>query len=403
MTEAITAASIRCRNDLKMAESLLADPLIRRVNEQIARHEKDNPASLRRRLLATSVRLSRRMAPDLHAMIHDCVQRLDIRIEPELYAFASPQFNAMCFKPEENRLFVMFSSSLIESFDPGELKFVAGHELAHHAYRHHDVPIGLVLQGNARPDPKLALSLFTWSRYAEISADRAGAHCAQDIESVSRALFKLASGLSGRTIDFHLEDFLAQVDDMQVISQKPGEGAPPEDWFSTHPFSPLRVKALELFDQSEFARTGGMSADALEEGVQSLMGLMDPSYVQGRTKQAEAMRRLLFAGAVLIGAADGEMSPEEIEIFERFFGAGSYREGLDAEALRTSLPERIRQVLEQASPSQAMQVLRDLCLLARAEGHTTPRERELLMEIAAGLGLAEAIIDNTLCAEFEPD
>lgn len=403
MIQKLTATSIRCRNDTKMAQTLLDDPLIKRVNEQIARLEKDNPTSLRRRLLATSVRLSDRMAKDLHTSTRDCAQRLDISIEPELYVFASPQFNAMCFKPEENRLFVMFSSSLIESFEPGELKFVVGHELAHHAYRHHDVPVGLVLQGSAHPDPKLALSLFTWSRYAEISADRAGAHCAQDIESVSRALFKLASGLTGKSIDFHLDDFLAQVDDMQVINQKPGEGAPPEDWFSTHPFSPLRVKALELFDQSVFARVDGISADALEEGVQALMGLMDPSYMQGRTKQAEAMRRLLFAGAVLIGLADGEMSAEEIEVFEQFFGAGSYKEGLDAEALRKTLPDRILQVREGASASQGMQVLRDLCLLARAEGHTTPKEREMLLHIADGLGLAEALVDNTLCAEFEPD
>ncbi|MCB1683798.1 MAG: M48 family metallopeptidase [Pseudomonadales bacterium] len=403
MPDQFNAASIRCINDRKMAESLLTDPLIRRVNEQIARHEEDNPSGLRRRLLSTSVRLSARMAPDLHEMARECVERLEIDIEPELYVFASPQFNAMCFKPEEKHLYVMFSSSLIEGFDENELKFVVGHELGHHAYRHHDIPIGLVLQGNARPDPKLALSLFTWSRYAEISADRAGAHCARDIKAVSRALFKLASGLTGTTIDFHLDDFLAQVDEMQVIDQKPGEGAPKEDWFSTHPFSPLRVKALELFDQSEFARPGGVSAEDLEQAVQRVMGLMDPNYMQGRTKADEAMRRLLFAGAVLIGLADGQASEAEVEVFEKFFGRGSLKEGLDVATLEKSLPERMRQVRETASPSQAMQVLRDLCLLARAEGHTTSREREVLMRIADGLGLAEAIVDSTLCAEFEPD
>jgi hypothetical protein len=149
-------------------------------------------------------------------------------VEPEpgaeLYAFASPQYNAMCFKPEDGRLFIMFASSLLEAFDEGELKFVLGHELGHHAYRHHDAPIGYILRGASRPDPRFALSLFTWSRYAEISADRAGAHCAQDLEVVARALFKLASGLSGSTIEFHLADFLNQADDMQVLDQEPGTG-----------------------------------------------------------------------------------------------------------------------------------------------------------------------------------
>ena len=403
MADPITAATIRCRNDLKLYETLLADPLVKRVNERIARHEQDNPMNLRRRLLATSVHLSERMAPDLHDMAVDCMDRLDLDIRPELYAYAGPQFNAMCMKPEEGRLFIMFSSALLEAFEADELKFVLGHELGHHAYQHHDIPIGIILRGGERPEPRLALSLFTWSRYAEISCDRAGAHCAGNMEVVGRALFKLASGLSGRTIDFNLQDFLAQVEQMQVIDQAPGEGAPQEDWFSTHPFSPLRVKAVALFQDSQFVRPDGMSAEALEEAVQQVRGLMDPSYLEGRSKAAVAMRRLLFAGTVLIGNADGEMSPEEIELFERFFGAGAYKDGFDLEALEASLAERIANVRDQASPSQAMQVLRDLCLVSRAEGHTTDSERALMLRVADGLGLAGAIVDRTLCADYDPD
>ena len=403
MSDPVTAASIRCRNDLKLYETLLADPLVRRVNERIAHNEQDNPISLRRRLLATSVRLSDRMAPDLHRMAEDCMARLDLDIRPELYGYPSPQFNAMCLKPEDGRLFIMFSSGLLETFESDELKFVLGHELGHHAYHHHDIPIGIILQGGERPEPRLALSLFTWSRYAEISCDRAGAHCADNFEAVGRALFKLASGLSGRTIEFNLEDFLDQVDEMQVISQSPGEGAPQEDWFSTHPFSPLRVKAVALFEASEFARSGGISAGDLEEAVQQVMGLMDPSYLEGRTRAAEAMRRLLFAGVLLIGNANGQMAPEEVALFERFFGSGSYRDGFDLSALEASLPERIRSVREQASAPQALQVLRDLCLVARAEGHTTVQEKAVMRRIAEGLGLAEAMVDRTLCTEYELD
>ena len=90
MADPVTAASIRCRNDLKLYETLLADPLVMRVNERIARHEQDNPMNLRRRLLATSVHLSERMAPDLHEMAVDCMDRLDLDIRPELYAYAGP-------------------------------------------------------------------------------------------------------------------------------------------------------------------------------------------------------------------------------------------------------------------------------------------------------------------------
>ena len=162
-----------------MFATLSEHPEVQKAYEAIARHEETTPSGIRRRLLATSVRLSPRMAPDVHRMADDCAERLQIGIPHELYAYAGPQFNAACFKPEDDRVCVMFSSGLLEAFEGTELKFVVGHELGHHVYRHHDIPIGLLLRGREKPDPRLALDLFSWSRYAEISADRAGAFCAQ--------------------------------------------------------------------------------------------------------------------------------------------------------------------------------------------------------------------------------
>ena len=114
------------------------------------------------------------MAPDIAMMADECIEMLGVKLPLELYVYSSPQFNAACFKPENERLYVMFSSSLLEGFTSSELKFVMGHELGHHVYDHHAIPIGYLLRGNQRPDPQLALELFAWSRYAEISADRAG-------------------------------------------------------------------------------------------------------------------------------------------------------------------------------------------------------------------------------------
>jgi tellurite resistance protein len=115
------------------------------------------------------------------------------------------------------------------------------------------------------------------------------------------------------------------------------------------------------------------------------------------------MRRLLFAGAVLVGNAEGEMASEEIEVFEQFFGSGSFSDDLDLEALEASLDDRIAQVREQASPAKSMQVLRDLCLVARAEGHTHAAERAVLERIANGLGMADVFVDREFCAELDPD
>ena len=264
------AADIRSLDDLTLYKKLITHPDVVRVNDLIARHEAEGPTGIRRNLLSTSVRLTRNMAPGIAAMADECVERLGVQLPLELFVYSSPQFNAACFKPENDRLYVMFSSSLLEGFTESELKFVMGHELGHHVYDHHAVPIGYLLRGGTRPDPKLALELFAWSRYAELSADRAGAHCAQDMDAVAKALFKLSSGLTSKIVQFSLDDFVAQVDDMMVDDQEPGKGAPQSDWFSTHPFSPLRVKALKLFEESQLYG-GDVPREDLEVGVQSVL------------------------------------------------------------------------------------------------------------------------------------
>jgi tellurite resistance protein len=397
------AATIRCRSDLDMFEALLEHSEIKKTNERLARREESTPAGVRRRLLATSVRISPRMAPDVHRMADDCAQRLGMTIPHELYVYSSPQFNAACFKPEDHRVCIMFSSGLLEAFEGNELKFVIGHELGHHVYQHHDVPVGVILNGQEPPEPRLALRLFSWSRYAEISADRAGAFCADDILSVSRALFKLASGLSGRTVQFELDDFLEQVELMQLEDDEPGQGAPTEDWFSTHPFSPLRVKALQLYDQSLLARPDGFAVHDLESRVQDLMGLMEPNYIEGRTLAAESMRRLLFAGGLLVATADGEIAKEEKEAFEKFFGDGTLSDSLNLDALADDLDRRIEKVKEVATVAQATQVLRDICIIARAEGHTTDAEVGVMERIASGLGLSSTQVCRSLEGNVDLD
>ena len=47
--------------------------------------------------------------------------------------------------------------------------------------------------------------------------------------------------------------------------------------------------------------------------------------------------------------------------------------------------------------------VRDLCLVSRADGHSTDAEREALKEIASALEIAPMFIDKTLDSETELD
>jgi len=396
------AADIRCANDLALYEKLKQHRDVKRVNEQIARHEAEGPTGIRRNLLSTSVRLTKGMAPDITKMADECIEKLGVELPLELYVYSSPQFNAACFKPEDDRLYVMFSSSLLEGFNSQELRFVMGHELGHHVYDHHAIPIGYLLRGQTRPDPQLALELFAWSRYAEISADRAGAHCAQNMDAVARSLFKLSSGLTSKVVEFSLDDFVAQVDDMENVDQEPGQGAPQSDWFSTHPFSPLRVKALKLFEQSTLYDGTG-SVDDLEMGVQAVLSLMEPSYLEAKTDTAEAMRRLLFAGLIAVADAKDGISETELEVFAKFFGKYAFSDKLDIEKIKQTLERRIAEVKAKASQTQAMQVLHDMCVMARADGGVAAEERTQLESVAQGLGIPSSFICQVVDTDQDLD
>jgi len=400
----MNANQIRCENDIKIEQDLLDDILVKRVKEQVERLTEKGPMGVRRRLLSSSVRLSRSMSPSIHKMADHCIEKLGVAIPLELYAYASPQFNAACFKPEEGRLFVMFSSSLLEAFDENELMFVVGHEFGHHVYQHHEMPVGYILNGQQRPSANLALQLFTWTRYAEISADRAGAYCANDLEAVARALFKLASGLtSNKIVKFNLGDFLRQLDEMQAADAIPGQGAPMEDWFSTHPFSPLRVKAIQLFHQSGLMQDGGMGKEELELHVQELLGMMEPDYLEGKTDVAKTMRLLFIAAAVAIANAREGISDKETAVLKEFMGEGFSIDKLNIDKLIDTLPKRIQTVKERASLTQRMQVVRDLSVVARAEGEITDNELLVLFGVADGLSISRSLVLHILDGDAELD
>ena len=400
----MTAEAIRCDNDLKLYNALLERQQVMRVNEKISSLEEKGPMGTRRHLLATSVRLSRGMAPGVHKMADECIEKLGMDIPLELYAYSSPQFNAACFKPEEGRLFVMFSSSLLEVFASNELLFVMGHELGHHVYQHHDIPIGYILRGKQSPPADLALNLFAWSRYAEVSADRAGAYCARDFPSVAKALFKLASGIvCENVVQFNLDEFLHQLDDMMEFDAEPGQGAPKQDWFSTHPFSPLRVKALKFFHESKLMSDQGLDKDVLEIKVQDVMSLMEPNYIEAHTDTAKSMRRLFIAGAISVADARDGISEQEKTVMQGFFEEGFDIDQLSSERLRQILPERVKDTRKRSSITQRMQVVRDLCIIARAEGDTADEELNVLQEIALGLDVPLSFVVEQLQQPLELD
>ena len=385
---------LRAQGERELAERLRAEPVVKKAIEKAAESE---PAGARRQLLATALRLTPEIAPDISEIIAASAEALSLDAPIEPYVYPGAQFNAAAIRPEDGRMFVIFSSSLLEAFDHSELRFVVGHELGHHVFDHHSIPTALLLHPSSRISPGLALQIFAWQRYAEVSCDRAGLVAAGGLEAAATALFKLASGLgSTERVKIRVDQFLHQLGDLRSEAQRLDRADSPvrSDWFSTHPFSPLRLRAAELFANCEIVRDGGTSVAELEAEVHELMTLMDPSYLAAKTDVAEAMRRLVFAGGILIAAAGGDIAAPELKALEELLGVGSLPSEINPEAIRNALPRRIARVVEKVPRLRRMQIVRDLCLIARADGEVSEAEHRVIEEVSRGIEVDCAQIEN---------
>lgn len=390
----------RCEGDQALHDKLLKVEDVEKVRKEL----EENPSrSTRRQLLATSLRLTRTMSPKLHDMLGSAAEKLGLEIPTETYVYNSPQFNAACIKPERGTLLLMFSSAILEKFDEKELLFVMGHELGHHLFAHHDIPIGHLIRGEDRVDARLALQLFSWSRYAEISADRAGALCAEDADASARALFKLASGLTSNLIEIHIDEFAAQADEM-AMNEEPGtDDSNEEDWFMTHPFTPLRVKALQKFFQSEIVTKDGITRAQLEADCHKLMDVMAPGYLDEDSEVAEMMRRVLFAAGCVLMKVSGTINEKEIKAFDSFFGEGTYGDQLDIDKLEERLDGRIEDAVRVVPLARRTHIIRDLILIAVADGRIAKKEREFIHSVGQRLKLSIAVIDHYFDRDVELD
>lgn len=407
-------AAIQARRDRELRSELAAD---RGVVKALARFE-DRASGWgfrqRRALLAEAIRLNRRMAPQVAEALADCRAALGFDQPVEIYLRPDASYQAFCSRGRAGPLVVGFSSRLLDEFDQGELRFVLGHELGHALYDHFGIPMPITATiedvGGTLVSRAVQLRLFVWCRAAEVSADRAGLMCCRDPQVAATAFFKLASGLARSSVRTDLEAFAAQIDSLASTPSAMNERVDDDDTldcFSTHPYTPVRVRALVAFGRSHAFRSAigagadGLSADEVEQVVERDLALMEPSYLEERTAESERMRRGLYCAGIAVAAAHGDVSPEELGALRALLGA---REAVAPEDPRAIIKDLDQLLGELASTSLARraQLVQHLTVIAGADGHVAEEEYAVMADIANRLAVPQEIIDQTLRAAAAP-
>lgn len=394
----MTPESFQSERDRVLRAKLSAEPSVARILEALGRQPER--LGTRKHFLSRALRLTPAIAPELHELLEGGLAALDVQTEVELYVYPAAEFNAACARPEGGRVFILFSSSLMEAFSSDELAFVLGHELGHHVFDHHGLPLGALLHDKSGVPARTALELFAWQRYAEISADRAGLVVAGSLDAAARSLFKLSSGLSTAPGATQIAAFVEQAQLLEQEVQSSSAGS--EDWMASHPFSPIRLTAARAFAQSEFM--GGPAPLALiESQVGESMRLMEPSYLEEDSDAAEAMRRYLFAAGVVLAGQHGGVGADEVEALRSLLGSSRVPDEPNAELLAEHLPARTEKVLGLVAHGRRAQLVRDLALVAKADQHVARDERAFLRRCAADLGVAVRVAEVALGEPEELD
>ena len=208
--------------------------------------------------LRDSVWASPTQFPDAHRLLALAAERLTIPI-PRLL-LGSYAGDLIAFTTGADRDCYIYASALmLREYSPDEMLFVLGHECGH-IHNHHVTydTLAFMLYYNTIfkvlwriPSYTLFLAaripLQTWSRRAEVTADRAGLLCCRDIEVARRALIKLRLGFDSFAKQVNVEEYLKQERELRRESF----AVRWQEMFYTHPVITKRVRALELFARSE--------------------------------------------------------------------------------------------------------------------------------------------------------
>jgi Zn-dependent protease with chaperone function len=216
------------------------------------------------RLTVTGVELGPDQFPDrqdLNRIVEDCARILEIP-KPRVFVADFPGVNAYTLNMADP--IIVVSSSLVRRFDdPGELRFVIGHEMSHIRARH--VKWKAVLHAIVESLRNLKLfpsdvailpflPLLKWAREAEMSADNAGLICCQDLETAERALVRLALNIENSKIGrINVESFLQQRG-TESLSQFSEIMLYWRQLLLEHPFIPDRILQLRKYQESRSYR-----------------------------------------------------------------------------------------------------------------------------------------------------
>ncbi|MAD45363.1 MAG: hypothetical protein CMI02_19630 [Oceanospirillaceae bacterium] len=378
---------IRFKLDVSLFDELMSDEKVKTLADKRTREM--NTIAYRRDLLGNSLRISQKMAPDLFQRVTSAQQKLGLEDKDiELYIYNSPEPNASCAYTGGDNIILTFSSGLLMSMSQDELNFVIGHELGHALFHHYALPTHSILEGKSLTASE-AMKVMSWSRRAEISADRAGVYVCQNPSAAISSFLKLSCGVAHPIIEFDLKEYSSQIQDLSELANSLEDTS---HCYSSHPFNPIRVMAVDLYGQSDRYKqlTGQGSAEKtlseIDDAIKQVLDYMEP--VTDNDKQ-QMMNEAVFWGGAWVAYADGVLANEEAENLLSQAGQEVFDRGMEqinasadpVQLAKDNFTGSCKPLLV-LGPSERCSFIQRLVVVARADQNIDDSEMDALMAMA---------------------
>ena len=226
-------------------------------------------------LLGQSVLVTEKQFPQIFELGRRCSETLGVPPQQIYVIQALGSLNAGTFGTSEESVVILHSAT-VDHMTEEELLFVIGHEFGHIQNAHVVYRTALYyllnmanvfLQWIVAP---AVLALNHWSRRAEITADRAGLLCCNDLGVAERVMVKFAVGSQQLFQQIDMDEYLKQAEQGK---QNLGRLA---ELGQSHPYVTKRIQSLRLFAESAYYRKqqgleGGIAKASLDNQVADLV------------------------------------------------------------------------------------------------------------------------------------
>ncbi len=263
-----------------------------------------------------SFKVDREMSGKLFDTFHSVKESLGFTDKVDFYVTSSAEVNAFAvssYEKDEPHI-INLHSSMLDLMSEEELRFVIGHEIGHlisqNAYLFK--LINFVFPENSNMPSLLSHKIRLWKQLSELIADRYGYIACPDLNVCISAFFKMSSGLDTRAVDLDINAFL-QENNKRLEYFKQDQGLN----IASHPINPVRVRAINLFADSEFFNKEKISNKHVlnESELQKEMDELINILLKIKSSELDYhITHFIASAGLVVAGIDGDIHEQEIEL-----------------------------------------------------------------------------------------